>query len=271
MVYRQAPGCDIIKNNNAPRSAHRQVISMSNMDRSIKTNSKTIMEFVTMLAEGKLLIPTFQREFIWTPENIIKLWDSIYRFYPIGSILYWVTETHLNIHRQIGGYVLPDGKDTAATTRKWAYILDGQQRATSLLVSLLGGNGKIKERNNFDFRLYFDMTDATFFFAHELNKRQTDTAPEFLVRLTDVPTRYNEINKQVRKAPGFNKTIGNNLKQLHHSFADYIIPMIRIHGIDISGVCDIFERINQEGAKLESMDIWIARTFRNDPTIILEK
>lgn len=71
--------------------------------------------------------------------------------------------------------------------------------------------------------------------------------------------------------PRFKKTIGDNLKQLHHAFTDYIIPMIRIHGIDIAGVCDIFERINQEGTKLESMDIWIARTFRNDPTTILEK
>lgn len=145
-----------------------------------------------MLAEGKLLIPTFQREFIWTPENIIKLWDSIYRFYPIGSILYWVTESHLNTHRQIGGYVFPDDKETVGKIKKWAYILDGQQRATSLLVSLFGGNGKMKERNNFDYTLYFDMTDATFFFASELNKRETEIAPAFLVRLKDVPERYKE-------------------------------------------------------------------------------
>jgi hypothetical protein len=244
---------------------------VSNIDRSIKTNSKTIMEFVTMLAEGKLLIPTFQREFIWTPENIIKLWDSIYRFYPIGSILYWVTDIYLNTHRQIGGYVFPDDGDTVGKTDKWAYILDGQQRATSLLVSLFGGNEKVRGRNNFDYTLYFDSTDTTFFFAHTLNKRETEVDPAFLIRLKDVPEQHNDIAEQVSNRPGFNKTIGDNLKQLHHAFTDYIIPMIRIHGIDIAGVCDIFERINQKGAKLESMDIWIARTFHNDATIIFEK
>jgi hypothetical protein len=244
---------------------------MTNINRTIKTNSKTIMEFVTMLAEGKLLIPTFQREFIWSPDNIIKLWDSIYRFYPVGSILYWVTEHHLNIHRQIGGYVVPDGTGTAGKIKKWAYILDGQQRATSLLVSMFGGNGKVKERNNFDFRLFFDMTNATFFFAGELNRRKTEVDPAFLVRLKDVPEQYDDIYKQALSRRGFNRKISNNLKQLRHVFEDYIIPMIRIHGVDIAGVCDIFERINQEGTKLESMDIWIARTFRNDPTIILEK
>lgn len=224
-----------------------------------------------MLAEGKLLIPTFQREFIWSPDNIIKLWDSIYRFYPVGSILYWVTEHHLNIHRQIGGYVVPNGNDTAGKRTKWAYILDGQQRATSLLVSIFGGNGKVKDRNNFDFRLFFDMTNATFFFASELNRKKTEVDPAFLVRLKDVPEQYGDIYEQASNRRGFNKKTGTNLKQLHHVFTDYIIPMIRIHGIDIAGVCDIFERINQEGTKLESMDIWIARTFRNDPTIILEK
>jgi hypothetical protein len=244
---------------------------MSNINRTIKTNSKTIMEFVTMLAEGKLLIPTFQREFIWSPDNIIKLWDSIYRFYPIGSILYWVTEHHLNIHRQIGGYVVPDDNDPTGKIKKWAYILDGQQRATSLLVSMFGGNGKIKERNKFDFRLFFDMTDATFFFGGDLNRKKTEVDPAFLVRLIDVPEQYDDIYKKASNGRGFNRKTGNNLKQLHHVFEDYIIPMIRIHGIDIAGVCDIFERINQEGTKLESMDIWIARTFRNDPTIILEK
>ena len=224
-----------------------------------------------MLADGKLLIPTFQREFIWEPESIIKLWDSIYRFYPIGSILYWVTEHHLNIHRQIGGYVVPDDMETTKKTKKWAYILDGQQRATSLLVSMLGGNGKIKERNDFEYTLYFDMTNASFFFAHQLNKRRSEVNAAFLARVKDIADQYHTIAREAANQPDFKKAIGDNLKQLHHSFTDYIIPMIRIHGIDIAGVCEIFERINQEGAKLDSMDIWIARTFRNDPTIILEK
>ncbi len=59
---------------------------MTNMNRDIGTDDKKITEFVDMLAKDKLLIPTFQREFVWDPENIIKLWDSIFRFYPVGRL-----------------------------------------------------------------------------------------------------------------------------------------------------------------------------------------
>ena len=244
---------------------------MTNMNRSIDTNSMKIMEFVSMLAEDRFLIPTFQREFVWKPEDIIYLWDSIYRFYPIGSLLYWVTDSYLNTHRQIGGYVFPNDEDTIRRFDKWAYILDGQQRATSLLVSLFGGNGMVREHEHFDYTLYFDATDGTFFFVHELIKRQIDTNPSFLIRLRDIPQYYDKLYGKISSEPDFNRTISNNLTQIHHVFQEYRILLICIHGVDIAGVCDIFERINNGGAKLESMDIWIARTFRNDPTIIFEK
>lgn len=71
---------------------------MANINREIKTEDMKIGTFVEdWLAKDKYLIPTFQRDFVWEPENIRKLWDSIYKFYPIGSILYWVTESYLDI------------------------------------------------------------------------------------------------------------------------------------------------------------------------------
>ena len=60
---------------------------MSNMNRDIGTEDLKIEHFVEKLKNDKFLIPTFQRDFVWEPENIVKLWDSIYRFYPVGSIL----------------------------------------------------------------------------------------------------------------------------------------------------------------------------------------
>ena len=62
---------------------------MSNLTRDIGSDDLKIEEIVKLLSEDKYLIPTFQREFVWQPANILKLWDSMFRFYPIGSILYW--------------------------------------------------------------------------------------------------------------------------------------------------------------------------------------
>ena len=238
---------------------------MSNLNREIESEVIKINTFVEeKLAKDKVLIPTFQREFVWEPENIRKLWDSIFKFYPIGSILYWVTDSYLHTHRKLGGFKFPHDEDTVRKFKEWAYILDGQQRATSLLVSILGGKGKVKDDENFDYTLYFDATNATFCFANELEKRKSKVNPAFLIRLKDVPkwsfSFYNEISAQ----DGFNKDIEHNLEQLQRIFTDYKLVLIRIQGVDVDEVCEIFERVNQEGKKLNPVDIIVARTYRNE-------
>jgi len=239
---------------------------MSNLNREIESEVVKINTFVEeKLSKDKLLIPTFQREFVWEPENILKLWDSIFRFYPIGSILYWVTDSYLHTHRKLGGFEFPHDEDTVRKFKEWAYILDGQQRATSLLVSLLGGAGKVKDDENFDYTLYFDATNATFFFANELEKRKSKVNPAFLIRLKDVPKgEFLDFYEEVSKGEGINDEIKANIKQLYRIFTDYKLVLIRIQGVEVDEVCEIFERVNQEGKKLDPVDIIIARTYRNE-------
>jgi hypothetical protein len=234
------------------------------MNRDIGTDDKKIIEFVDLLAKDKFLIPTFQREFVWEPDNIVKLWDSILRFYPIGSILYWETDNYLHTHRKLGGFVFPHDEDTVRKFKEWVYILDGQQRATSLLVSILGGKGRVKEEEDFDYTLYFDATDRTFFFTSDLEKRRARVNPTFLIRLKDVPNWGFDFYKRISAEEGFSQTIENNLLQLSRIFTDYKVSLIRIKGVDVAEVCEIFERINQEGKKLDPVDIIVARTYRNE-------
>lgn len=238
---------------------------MSNLTREIDSEVIRINTFVEeRLAKDKLLIPTFQREFVWQPENILKLWDSIFNFYPIGSILYWVTESYLHTHRKLGGFKFPHDEDSVKRFREWAYILDGQQRATSLLVSILGGKGKVKEEEDFDYTVYFDATEAKFFFANNLDKRRAKVNPAFLIRLKDVPKWGFGFYKEISSKEGFNKEIEHNISQLQRIFAEYKLVLIKIQGVDVDEVCEIFERVNQEGKKLDPVDIIVARTYRNE-------
>lgn len=238
---------------------------MSNLNREIDSEVLKINAFVEeKLAKDNLLIPTFQREFVWEPENIRKLWDSIFRFYPIGSILYWITDSYLHTHRRLGGFDFPHDEDTVRKFKEWAYILDGQQRATSLLVSMLGGKGKVKDDENFDYTLYFDATNTEFFFANELEKRKTKVNPAFLIRLKDVPKWNISFYREIANEEGYNETIERNLEQLERVFKDYKLVLTKIQGVDVNEVCEIFERINQEGKKLDPVDIIVARTYRNE-------
>jgi len=118
----------------------------------IKPDGMSIVSYLENLKRGDYQIPTFQREIVWEKENVKKLWDSIYKFYPLGSILIWKTNTKLHNHRAVGGHIIPPDGSRA----QFQYILDGQQRTTSLLTSIYGG--QIKGKLNFDPTLYIDLT-----------------------------------------------------------------------------------------------------------------
>jgi hypothetical protein len=240
------------------------------LKRKIIFESMNIVEFARMLGDGVLLIPSFQRDFIWEMQNIINLWDSIYRFYPIGTILYWDTDIRLNIHRKLGGYLVVSENEMLKNNGKRSYILDGQQRATALFFTLFGGKGKTNDLREFDYTLYFDATTASFFPADEFNRRSLDVNPAFLIRLRDIPEWPEDFHRQIALEPGFKRKTGANLRQMGRVFREYNVLLTRINGFDIKGVCEIFERLNQEGKRLKSMDLLISRTFHNYSSLVEE-
>jgi len=240
------------------------------MEREIAFYEKKIVDLVTMLNDKALLIPPFQREFVWEPEDVLKLWDSIFRFYPIGSLLSWETPVCLSIHRKAGGRILQETQEKNSSTRKWLYLLDGQQRATALLVSLHGEKAQVRQAHDFDYTLYFDASDGSFFFENTLRRRSRSVDPALLIRMKDVFENREEALSRVLGDPRFNGTIESNLRRLVRIFTDYKIPLIHIQGFDIPDVREIFERVNQEGKDLKSLDVMIARTFRNYDYLVEE-
>ena len=235
---------------------------MSNLTRDIGTADLKIEELVKLLREDKYLIPTFQRDFVWNPASIKKLWDSMFRFYPIGSLLYWETDAFLHTHRKLGGFQFPYDEDTIRQFKEWKYILDGQQRATSILVCMLGGTGRVQDNEAFDYTLYFDATSGDFFFADELDKRKGAVANEkFLFRVRDVPGWNVSFYRDIAAEPGYDGDIEHNIEQIERMFKDYKLSVVYIKGVEVSEVCEIFERINQEGKKLHPVDIIVARTY----------
>jgi uncharacterized protein with ParB-like and HNH nuclease domain len=237
-------------------------------NQKINISNCNIYDFIRQLAAGEFLIPTFQRLFVWNPENISNLWDSIYRAYPIGTILFWKTRMQLHVHRKPGGFYIPE--DATAAAKYKSYILDGQQRATSLLISFFGGTGKVREQHSFDFTLYFDLTKAVFFFEKDYYRHRWDADPAFLIPLKDVPGLPDDFAGQITKKTGFSEAVEKNLEQLKYLFSDYSIPLICLEGYDIAAVCAIYERINQTGTRLQNMDILIARGFKNYAAIVEE-
>jgi hypothetical protein len=243
-----------------------------NTDRSISTKEITLTELVRTLSKDELLVPSFQREFVWEPNEIIHLWDSIFRFYPIGSLLCWETDLCLNLQRRVGGHI-HTGNDNGGKRNDFRrYLLDGQQRATSIVISILGGEGWVYDRPEtcLAHPLYFDAVSATFFFGNELKRRRRNVNPIYLIGLEEIFNRPFGVRQRVEKEAGREESVLFHIDQLKRVFDEYKIPVIWIRGFDIPAVRDIFMRINQEGRDLKSMDIMIAKTFRDYEYLVEE-
>jgi hypothetical protein len=236
--------------------------------RKIIIQNHSLIHFIRQLAEGKYLIPTFQRLFVWSTDNIGALWDSIYQCYPIGSIMCWNTHARLHVHRKIGGFFIPE--NDSADNKLQSYILDGQQRATSLLASFYGGTGRVREHFSFDYTLYFDLTTAGFFFEQDYYKHRWNADPAFLLRLKEVPDLPGDYALRFASLRGFSPAAERNLEQLKYMFSDYSISVMNLEGFDIAGVCAVYERINQTGTRLNNLDILIARGFENSAIVVDE-
>ena len=95
---------------------------------TIKPDSYPYPELISKIEQGLVKIPAFQRDFVWPMDKVLFLLDSISRRYPIGTFLFWQTTDFINSLRNIGDLELnepPQGYPVQ-------YILDGQQRITSL-------------------------------------------------------------------------------------------------------------------------------------------
>src|ERR1035441_9718826 len=79
--------------------------------------------------KGTIRIPRFQRDYVWERPRVAKLFDSIYREFPIGSFFFWITpREYRHLYKQISDLQLPEPSEFDQIKM----ILDGQQRITSL-------------------------------------------------------------------------------------------------------------------------------------------
>src|SRR5687767_6386486 len=85
-----------------------------------------IARLIKDISDGSLKLPEIQRGYVWKPAQVARLVDSMYRGYPSGSLLLWET-TEPVAERSVASE-----KPVGPAHSKSRYLLDGQQRVTSL-------------------------------------------------------------------------------------------------------------------------------------------
>ncbi|MBL8742492.1 MAG: DUF262 domain-containing protein, partial [Myxococcales bacterium] len=95
----------------------------------------SVEELMHDVRAGKLRVPGFQRLYRWDPADVCDLFDSIYRGYPVGTLLFWEREANAELIKLSGVSI-----DAPKVANAW-WVVDGQQRITSLANALLSDEG----------------------------------------------------------------------------------------------------------------------------------
>lgn len=101
--------------------------------------SLTVRALLARVQSGGLRVPPFQRPLRWQADDVVKLFDSLWRGYPMGSLLFWKHAAPEDNSYQLGEVNLP----VSAHPDAW-WIVDGQQRVTALAAALLDLGPKLK-------------------------------------------------------------------------------------------------------------------------------
>jgi Protein of unknown function DUF262 len=99
----------------------------------VKPEIILLEDLLAEVREGRLRVPHFQRPFVWRPEQMTQLFDSIENGYPIGSLLIWETVEDLHSRSQVAGIDVP----TPPPGSQISYLLDGHQRISTLFGTLV--------------------------------------------------------------------------------------------------------------------------------------
>jgi len=183
---------------------------------------------------------------------MVDLLESVYRGFPIGSILLWRVEEKIFREDVIEGAPFPQ----IAHVFPVNYVLDGMQR----LATLYGAFSENSSSDQKRFDILFDLESERF--VHRLSSK---ILPNFFVELADlfVPKRLMSAQQRLSAAPNGDALIEKTL-HLYSTFQEYLVPMVTIQRRNVRDVVQMFERVNSTGLRLSSVDFLRAVTWSSD-------
>jgi len=201
----------------------------------------------------EMVIPEFQREYVWSLENAKQLMVSLFKGYPTGSLLFWETKNP------------PEIKNDAVQTERVGLtkvILDGQQRLTTLYLLI---NGEIppyyKEKDiiNDPRHLFFNLQTGEFLYYM---KSKMEGNP-FWLSIVDCFNQDIKIYKFIKdvevesqeEKEKIAEQVEENLTRLKDIWKiDYPVQTVPTSA-EIDEAIDVFDRVNSRGTKLTDAEL----------------
>ena len=211
---------------------------------------------VERVAAGKIRVPKFQRPFVWKQDDLHRLLDSVLRGFPIGSILIWDTEDAIETTERIGPVEV-----SSPPSGSVGYLLDGQQRVSTLVGTLRLPEDVSSIVHQIDWRVYCDLDNREF-------RRLPDGQPApqhfpvgSLLNTAGFFAACRRIQSEVSNEDLARRWL-EEADRLANAFRDYQLPVIHIREADLDSAVTVFARLNRTGRKMAADEMVSALTYR---------
>ncbi len=224
------------------------------------------------ILDGQILVPRFQRpgtEVTWTPDQRGQLLDSIYRGFPVGTILLWATNEPIATLPVVGGFPI---MRTSAAGPNPRLLLDGHQRL-STLVQLLGP-GVVSERKRkhipveeqapqeerwvFELGLPPDVRSRERFILLKPSQKPSRTQLP-LDRVLDLAA----LNRWVREHQ-LSDAETNTADELRTRLREYQMPVAILAADSLDEATESFKRVNSSGTPMNDYHMAVALAYETN-------
>ncbi|MGC4804240.1 GmrSD restriction endonuclease domain-containing protein [Micromonospora sp. DT233] len=217
----------------------------------------SILSAIDRLVDGTIRIPGFQRKFVWEPKASALLMDSIYKQFPIGSILLWRTTERLKVENRLGTFELPPpDKDYPVD-----YVLDGQQRLTSIFTTFQRRIDSAVHDPEVWLPIYYDfdaVEDAQDSRFAALPPEQASPQRYFPLSTFFEPVEFSLKTREL------DESRHREIVTVQQRFLSLLLPVQTFETEDRATVAIVFERVNRMGTPLDTYQLLTAWTWSDD-------
>lgn len=251
-------------------------------------DKRKVIGLVEQAQEGKICLPNFQRDFVWTREEVADLVRSVVRGYFIGSLLLLRCDPN---NPPFAPIFLRGSAPPNREPRPELLILDGQQRLSSLIYALTAPDLSLKDSSqrrwfflNLDVLLSEPDNDDVVFDRARRELRGLDTSEvqfaEHMLPCTALLTQPGFYRWRDGFEDWLNHNAPDKLTQYRSQWRDawttavtafqtFEVPLVELPRVEdsdsesIGRVCAIFEKLNSTGEALSVYDLLTARLYRS--------
>lgn len=227
---------------NAAQPLSRDIDKPPVLEQRPEATTFKVEDLLAEVKRGRIRIPPFQRPFKWKRDDALKLLDSIYLGYPIGTLLFWQTKAEAG-QTQFGS-VLMSGPE-----RPDAYwVVDGQQRLVSLVRTLMATSPSADE-----FSLFFDLESRRVV----PQPKQAEHSPSRFLPFTEV-LDSERLMKWVFEHVREDQESVQLAFELGKRIREYPIPAYIVRSDSDGALREIFGRVNRLGKQMTADEVFEA-------------